>query len=109
MNNIDLDLDNYDLDDLLHLFRMPYPFDVDDLRAAKKMVLKTHPDKSGLPKEYFLFFAKAFKLLHGLHSSSHRSKNTEYLLDDSAEEASLFKPFLDSADFNASTSGSSKK
>lgn len=101
MNNVDFDIDNYDLQDLLDLFRMPYPFDVDDLRNAKKMVLRTHPDKSGLPKEYFLFFAKAFKLLHGLHNNSHRSQSVEYLLDDSSEEAALFKPFLESADFNA--------
>jgi hypothetical protein len=100
-DDLDLNIDNYDLADLLHLFRMPYPFDVDDLRAAKKVVMRTHPDKSGLPKEYFLFFAKAFKLIHGLHGNSHRSKNTEYLLDDSAEEAALFKPFMESDDFNA--------
>ena len=101
MEDIDLDLDNYDLSDLLHLFRMPYPFDDDDLRNAKKVVLRTHPDKSDLPKEYFLFFAKAFKLLHGLHSESQRAQSTEYLLDDPVEEAALFKPLVESAEFNA--------
>lgn len=99
-DDLDLDLDNYDLNDLLHLFQIPYPFDVNDLRAAKKIVMRTHPDKSGLPKEYFLFFAQAFKLIHGLHSNSNRSENIEYLLDDSAEETALFKPFMESADFN---------
>ena len=98
MDNIDLEIDNYDLHDLLHLFKMPYPFDVDDLRRAKKIVLHTHPDKSGLPKEYFLFFVKAFKLLHGLYGN--RSKNIEYILDEPSEEAILLKPLIDSNDFN---------
>jgi hypothetical protein len=44
MENIDLDLylDTYDLNDLLHLFRMPYLFDVDDLRNAGDLPLR-HP------------------------------------------------------------------
>lgn len=98
MNEIDLDLDNYDLNDLLHLFQMPHPFNINDLRAAKKIVLRTHPDKSGLPKEYFLFFAKAFKLLHRLHTQ--RTECTDYLLEDASAEAALFKPLIESADFN---------
>lgn len=98
MNNIDLNIDNYDLNDLLQLFRMPHPFGPDDLRKAKKVVLQTHPDKSGLPKEYFLFFSKAFKLLHGLHST--RCNSSEYILDDATEEADTFKPLIDSAEFN---------
>jgi len=31
------------------------------------MVMRTHPDKSGLDKEYFLFFSKAYKILHEVH------------------------------------------
>lgn len=60
---MDLDINNYDVDDLLNLFNINYNFNNEDLRKAYKKTLMTHPDKSGLDKEYFLFFTKAFKKL----------------------------------------------
>jgi hypothetical protein len=39
---MDLNIDNYDLDDILNLFRMPKDFVEEDVKAAKKIVLKTH-------------------------------------------------------------------
>ena len=33
--NLDLDLDNYDLEDLLSLFKIPYNFGKDELKSAK--------------------------------------------------------------------------
>lgn len=56
MENLDLNIHNYELNDLLGLFELPFHFDDSDLKNAKRIVLKTHPDKSGLDKEYFLFF-----------------------------------------------------
>ena len=56
-DSLDLNLDNYELADLLELFKLDYDFGHDDLKQAKRMVLQTHPDKSKLPKEYFLFFS----------------------------------------------------
>ena len=55
MEQVDLDINNYSLDDILSLFNISHEFTHDDLKTAKKMVLKTHPDKSKLDKEYFLF------------------------------------------------------
>ncbi len=57
--NIDLNIDNYELDDILNLFKIDYNFTHEDLKNVKKYVLKTHPDKSKLPKEYFFFFYKS--------------------------------------------------
>jgi len=57
---MDLDINNYNLDDLLNLFKISAHFGESDLKRAKQIVLKTHPDKSGLPSEYFLFFYKLF-------------------------------------------------
>ena len=58
--NLDLDLDldirNYKLEDITALFKIPLVFNESDLRKAKLAVLQTHPDKSQLQKEYFLFF-----------------------------------------------------
>jgi len=67
MSGPDLDIDNYDLTDLLGLFKLSINFGETELKNAKKVVLKMHPDKSGLDKEYFLFFSKAYKLLYSLH------------------------------------------
>jgi hypothetical protein len=94
---LDLDLDNYNLTDLLNLFNLPHQFDDDDLRKAKKVVMSTHPDKSNLPKEYFLFFAKAFKLVHSLHTQ--RTKNIEYILDDETTKDDPVAKFAKRADF----------
>ena len=56
MNDIDLDLNHYDLDDLLQLFKIKSSFTESDLKQCKKTVMKIHPDKSNLPSKYFIFF-----------------------------------------------------
>lgn len=67
MDNFDLNIDNYDLEDLLNLFHLNYEFNEDELKMAKNRALKTHPDKSGLKKEVFLFFMKAFKMIESIY------------------------------------------
>ena len=61
--DVDLDIDNYDLIDILNLFKLKYNFDKNDLKQAKLMALKTHPDKSNLDIKYFLFFSKAYNIV----------------------------------------------
>ena len=75
--NIDLDFDNYELNDLLKLFNLDYSFNIDDLKHAKKIVLQMHPDKSSLDKEYFLFYSKAFRIIKGIYDF--RNKKQESL------------------------------
>jgi hypothetical protein len=95
MNNIDLNIDNYELKDLLELFNLPYDFNEDDLKKTKKMVLKTHPDKSKLEKEYFLFFTAAFKIIVSIYEFRTRSNkqiSTEYLgFEEDPEKRLLMK------------------
>jgi len=62
--DLDLDIRNYELRDILNLFKLPSAFTDAHMREAKMTVMRTHPDKSGLDKEYFLFFSKAYKILH---------------------------------------------
>lgn len=62
----DLDITNYTLEDLLTLFRLPLPYDEHDLKRAKSIVYKTHPDKSKLDPSYFLFYSKAYKIIYSL-------------------------------------------
>ncbi len=64
--SVDLDINNYNLEDILKLFKVPVNFDEQDLKRAKQVVLKTHPDKSGLDSKYFLFYSKAYKMLYSL-------------------------------------------
>jgi hypothetical protein len=64
--SVDLDINNYNLEDILKLFKIPVNFDEQDLKQAKQVVLKTHPDKSGLDSKFFLFYSKAYKMLYSL-------------------------------------------
>lgn len=61
--DLDLDIENYTLDDILNLFKIPKDFNEEDVAKAKKIVLKTHPDKSKLSPDYFRFYSKAYKKL----------------------------------------------
>lgn len=114
MNSVDLDINNYNLEDILSLFKIPANFDEQDMKRAKQIVLKTHPDKSKLPAEYFLFYSKAYKMLYSVWDfrkrgdvDSKNPKNTEYsnytdedktvLLDQFFESNEKFKK---SANFN---------
>jgi len=71
---LDLDIDNYTLEEILQLFDIPFDFGEDDLREAKSKVLKSHPDKSGLDSSYFIFYSKAYKTLYSIWEFKNRTK-----------------------------------
>ncbi len=80
-SNLDLDIKNYNLEDITNLFNIPIVFDEAELRKAKLIVLQTHPDKSKLPKEYFLFFSSAYKMLYQVftfRNGKNRNKKENY-------------------------------
>lgn len=58
-----LDIHMYKFNEILELFNLSYNFGIEDLKRARMIVLKTHPDKSGLPSDYFLFYKKAFDIV----------------------------------------------
>ena len=64
IKNLNLNIDTYNLEDILNLFNITHNFNDIDLKNAKKIVLMTHPDKSGLPSEYFRFYTAAYKKLY---------------------------------------------
>ena len=70
---VDLNINHYDLESLVKLFKIPIQFDDNDLKRAKKVVLATHPDKSKLDKKYFLFFSKAYKILYQIYQFKTKS------------------------------------
>jgi hypothetical protein len=71
-SELDMNIDNYELQDLLDLFHLDYNFNEEDLKKTKKTVLMTHPDKSNLSKEYFLFFSAAYMNLDINLSTKHK-------------------------------------
>ena len=81
----DLDIENYNLSDILNLFKLPVDFNDEQLKNAKKIVLFTHPDKSGLPPDYFRFYSKAYKKLFLIwefkNKNSSKINNTVYSVD----------------------------
>ena len=87
--DVDLDINNYDLEDILNLFKLNYNFNSNDLKKAKIMALKTHPDKSNLDKKYFLFFSEAYNIVLKIYKFRHKRqqkvKNIDYVKEDMEE------------------------
>jgi hypothetical protein len=108
---MDLDITNYDYEDILKLFKLPQQFNEEDLKKAKRLVLASHPDKSGLDKSYFLFFSSAYKILFNIynfrakHSSltNFNNYNEDYNADKDEFNALLIQKITNnksSAQFN---------
>jgi hypothetical protein len=74
---MDLDLENYSLDDLLRVFKLKKSFTHEEFKEARKIVLATHPDRSKLDKEYFLFFSKAYALVGQVDSFRHKNQKQD--------------------------------
>jgi hypothetical protein len=77
MENLDLNIDNYSLEDLFSLFKINVDFTENDLKKIKLIVLNTHPDKSSLPNEYFFFFTKAYKIIYNIYLFKNKQGNTQ--------------------------------
>ena len=85
MEKLDLDIKNYNLTDLLNLFKVNHNFTKKDLKKCREMALMTHPDKSNLDKDVFLFFLKAYKRLEEIYKFRVKKQqniyNVEYTND----------------------------
>lgn len=77
LDNLDLNIDNYSLNDILNLFKLSHNFTIDDIKKTKKMVLMTHPDKSGLDNKFFYFFTSAYKLIYNVYKFKNNNKNNK--------------------------------
>ena len=111
LNSLDLDLDNYSLDDLYHLFNINGNILNDEtMKLSKQIVLKMHPDKSQLDSKYFLFFSKAYKRLYSIYEFQNKSSKKKNDKEDYFNESNktildnMFdknKEFKDSKNFNS--------
>lgn len=78
---LDLNIENYSREELYKLFgfKLNASLTEENMKDAKKVVLKTHPDKSRLDNKYFIFFSKAYKRLYEIYEFQNKSsvkKNT---------------------------------
>ena len=99
--SVDLDISNYELNDILKLFKIKINFDETDLKKAKQIVLKTHPDKSNLAPEYFIFYSKAYKMIYSIWEFKKKgdvdiTKNTEFSNYSEKEKGAILDNFFES-------------
>lgn len=90
MEQIDLNIDNYEYKDILDLFGLDKNFTERDIKNVKRKVLQTHPDKSGLDKKFFLFFTAIFKVLHSVYefkakANVNLNEEIEYSVEETGE------------------------
>ena len=103
-----LQIESYNLEELMGLFHFQpnQTITVEDMKQAKKKVLMMHPDKSKLPKEYFLFYKKAFdiivRLYDGVQKVSKPVENTVYQAESAVEneQAKSFRKNLEKISTN---------
>jgi len=106
--DINLNIDDYELTDLLELFKLDFDFTENDLKKVKKMVLQTHPDKSPhLDKEYFLFFSEAYKIIYSVYQFRHKSTNANistynkvYTIEKDEHKEALLSKLKSKSNFN---------
>ena len=85
MEGHNLNIHMYSLREVLDLFHLSTTITEEDLKRAKKQVLMTHPDKSKLSADYFLFFKKAFEVVVRLYEQQQKEhqevKHKDYEAD----------------------------
>jgi len=91
-----LNIHMYKFDEILDLFGLSYEISIDDIKRAKKTVLMTHPDKSKLGPEYFLFYKKAFDMVYRFYENQQKVNATV------PSEEEKYKP-LNQSDFDKTT------
>ena len=68
-----LDIHMYKFNEILEMFSLSNNITLDDLKRAKMVVLKMHPDKSGLSSDYFLFYKKAFDMVVDYYNETQKT------------------------------------
>jgi len=72
---LDLKIENYSREELYNLFgfKSYAILTEENMKEAKKIVLKTHPDKSRLDNQYFVFFGKAYQKLREIYEFQNKT------------------------------------
>ena len=88
-----LDIHSYSLNDLFSLFDIPNKTNItiEHIKHAKKKVIMSHPDKSKLPSEYFLFYKKAFELIVAYYETQNKT-STKVPIVNSEDNEIKYEP-----------------
>lgn len=91
-----LNVESYKFRELLELFQLnENNITTEELKRARKQVLMTHPDKSKLSPEYFLFYKKAFEIIVRMYQNvdkmSQKVENHEYVAEKSDASNKVFR------------------
>lgn len=70
---MDLNIENYSYQELLNLFQIKGNLTEDMLKKIRKTVLQTHPDKSKLHPDYYIFFSKAYTRILSMYSFQNKT------------------------------------
>ena len=81
MEDMDLNIENYNFDEILNLFSLHNEYGVEELKKAKRVVLSLHPDKSGLDKDIFIFYKTCYNLLLEVYEFSKQRGKTHESID----------------------------
>ena len=88
-DEFDLEIENYELEDILNLFKLQYNFVEADLKKAYRIALKLHPDKSKLSGDYFRFYMKAYKIVEKVFYFRKQRKKSKYDTIYNAKETDM--------------------
>ena len=101
MEGLDLDITNYNLDEILKLFHLGIDFTYSDLKSSMKTLYKVHPDKSGLDPKYFIFFKEAYTILLGLYKHRNITNKDTYREEFYSETSAIkLEKFIKDDAFN---------
>jgi hypothetical protein len=77
-----LDINTYSLEEIMGLLDLDFNLTEESMRRAKKKVLMTHPDKSKLPQEYFLFYKQAYEIVLNIFKQKVRASSASSTVYD---------------------------
>ena len=88
---LDLNIEHYSREELYKLFgfRTSIILTEDSMKEARKIVLKTHPDKCRLDNKYFIFFNKAYKRLHDIFEFQNKTSSKKIDTNDYFEKENV--------------------
>lgn len=71
-----LDINTYSLEEIMGLLNLNFNLTEESMMKAKKKVLMTHPDKSKLPPDYFIFYKQAYEIVLNIYKQKVRTTQT---------------------------------
>jgi len=96
-----LDINTYSLQELLQLFELPLKIqqiDPLELKKAKRKYQLLHPDKSGLPNHYFLFYQKAYHKIEDEYLYHFPTATPPQIEDGQSQQNLAYQPYQSNTD-----------